>query len=68
MFTLGLISFELRDSIGDSAMAGDSRWSGTYGVNIDFVARSHCAVEIIPIEEIQAIFIQIPCLEIFFLW
>jgi hypothetical protein len=43
-----------RDSIGDSAMSGDLRWAGSYGVNIDFVARSHCAVEIILIEDIQA--------------
>jgi hypothetical protein len=47
--------FNLRDPIGDSAIAGDMRWAGSYGVNIDFVARSHCAVEVIPIEEIQVL-------------
>jgi hypothetical protein len=46
---------ELRDPIGDSAVAGDLRWAGSYGVNIDFVARSHCAVETITIEEIQVL-------------
>ena len=43
-----------RDSIGDSAISGDLRWAGSYGVNVDFVARSHCAVEIILLEDMQA--------------
>jgi hypothetical protein len=42
-----------RDSIGDSAIAGDLRWAGSYGVNVDFVARSHCAVEVILLEDMQ---------------
>jgi hypothetical protein len=42
-----------RDSLGDSAVAGDFRWAGTYGVDMDFVARSHCSVAVIGIEEIQ---------------
>ena len=46
--------FYLRDSIGENAISGDQRWAGSYGVNIDFVARSHCAVEVIAIEHIQA--------------
>ncbi len=45
-----------RDSIGDSAIAGDLRWAGSFGVNIDFVARSHCSVEFITIEDMQASF------------
>jgi hypothetical protein len=43
-----------RDSFGESSIAGDKRWAGSYGVSIDFVARSHCSVEIILIEDIQA--------------
>ena len=27
-----------RDSIGDCGLIGDKRWSGTYGVNVSFVA------------------------------
>ena len=36
-------------------MAGDLRWSGTFGVNVDFVARSHCSVALITIEDIQVV-------------
>jgi len=50
-----LYVFERGDSIGDSAISGDLRWAGSYGVNVDFVARSHCAVEIISIEDIQSV-------------
>jgi hypothetical protein len=39
--------------MGDSSLAGDARWSGSYGVNLDYVARSHCSVEFISIEDIQ---------------
>ena len=42
-----------RDSIGDSAVMGDTRWAGAFGVNVDLVARSHCSVEIIKLEDIQ---------------
>lgn len=41
------------DCIGDSALSGDLRWAGTYGVNLDFVARTHCSVEYISIEAVQ---------------
>ena len=34
-------------------MAGDLRWAGTFGVNVDFVARSHCSVALISLEDIQ---------------
>ena len=27
------------DAIGDCVIAGDARWGGSFGVNIDFVAR-----------------------------
>ncbi len=43
-----------RDTIGDSAVVGDVRWAGAFGVNVDLVARSHCSVEIIKLEDIQA--------------
>jgi hypothetical protein len=42
-----------RDCIGDSSLAGDQRWAGTFGVNLDFVARSHCSVEFISLENMQ---------------
>jgi hypothetical protein len=42
-----------RDSIGDAAIAGDLRWSGALGVNVDMVARSHCSVEMIMLEDLQ---------------
>ena len=37
-------------------MAGDSRWAGSYGVNVDFVARSHCSVAFIALEDIQVMY------------
>ena len=49
-----LICMNGSDSIGDSAIAGDTRWSGSYGVNVDFIARSHCSVAVVKIEDIQA--------------
>ncbi len=42
-----------RDCIGDSSLAGDQRWAGTFGVNLDFVARSHCSIEFISIDDIK---------------
>ena len=42
-----------RDSIGDSTISGDLRWAGFLGVNVDFVARSHCAVEFISLEDMK---------------
>lgn len=47
----------VRDCIGDSSLSGDLRWAGTFGVNLDFVARSHCSVEFISIEDMQASFL-----------
>jgi hypothetical protein len=29
------------DCIGDSVIAGDLRWGGSYGVNVDYVARRY---------------------------
>ncbi len=32
----------LRDVIGDSALIGDTRWAGSFGVSGDFIARDNC--------------------------
>ena len=48
-----LLCLKTRDTMGASAVAGDLRWSGSFGVNVDFVARSHCSVEIITLDDIQ---------------
>ncbi len=42
-----------RDSIGGASVVGDYRWAGAFGVQADFVARSHCSVEIIKTEDIM---------------
>ena len=42
-----------RDCVGDSCVVGDSRWVGTYGVSVDLVALSHCAVQVIKFEDIM---------------
>ncbi len=42
-----------RDSIGSSSIIGDKRWAGCFGVDADFVARGHCSVEFIKIEDIK---------------
>lgn len=44
-----------RDSIGSSAVIGDERWAGAYGVEADFIALTHCSVEFIPTESINVI-------------
>ena len=41
-----------RDSVGGSTVVGDKRWTGTFGVNVDLVAKSHCSVELIMTEDI----------------
>jgi hypothetical protein len=41
------------DSIGDSTISGDLRWGGSLGVNVDFVARSHCSAEFIRLEDMH---------------
>jgi hypothetical protein len=46
-----------RDCLGDSSLAGDLRWAGTYGVSLDFVARSHCSVQFISIEAMEVKYI-----------
>jgi hypothetical protein len=41
-----------RDCVGDCCIAGDSRWGGAFGVSVDLVALSHCAVQIIQMEDL----------------
>jgi hypothetical protein len=36
-------------------VAGDMRWCGAYGIQADFIARSHCSVEIISTEDIKVL-------------
>jgi hypothetical protein len=50
---LDLDTLPYRDPVGDCAVAGDLRWAGTFGVNIDFVARTHCSVAHIAIDDIR---------------
>ena len=42
-----------RDSIGSSVVVDDTRWAGSYGVDADFIARSHVSVEYISKQEIN---------------
>ena len=42
-----------RDCIGDGSVVGDTRWAGTFGIQADFIARTHCSVGIIKLEDIQ---------------
>jgi hypothetical protein len=39
--------------LGGCTVVGDVRWTGSYGVKADVVARTHCSVEIIKTEEIH---------------
>ncbi len=45
-----------RDSVGGNAIVGDKRWTGSFGVNVDLVARTHCSVGIISTKDIQVLF------------
>jgi hypothetical protein len=40
------------DSVGGNAVVGDERWTGSFGVNVDLVARSHCSVAMIASQDI----------------
>jgi hypothetical protein len=42
-----------RDSFGGGTLVGDMRWAGAYGIQADFVALSHCSIEIIKTTDIQ---------------
>jgi hypothetical protein len=41
------------DTMGGCTVVNDTRWAGAYGVNVDFVARTHCSVEVVTNEDIQ---------------
>ncbi len=47
--------FAHRDCLGGGTVVGDSRWCGAYGIQADFIARSHCAVEVISTEDIEVV-------------
>jgi hypothetical protein len=42
-----------RDSFGGGTIVGDLRWAGAYGIQADFVARSHCSIEVIKTADIK---------------
>jgi hypothetical protein len=42
-----------RDLIGDSAVIGDSRWGGSWGIQADFLARNRCCVVSIRLADLQ---------------
>ena len=54
--------FFCSDSVGGSTVVGDKRLTGTFGVNVDLVAKSHCSVELIMTEDI----LVMSCFAIFF--
>jgi hypothetical protein len=33
-----------RDVFGDTAILGDRRWAGAYGIDADFIAGEHCSI------------------------
>ena len=43
-----------RGSLGGGSVVGDWRWAGSYGVDADIIAKSHCSVEFIHCTHIQA--------------
>jgi hypothetical protein len=42
-----------RDAFGDTALAGDMRWTGKFGVAADLIALDHCSIEFIKTEDIK---------------
>ncbi len=34
-------------------VVGDTRWAGTFGVSADYVAKTHCSVEVIGSKDIE---------------
>ena len=42
-----------RDCFGDTAVVGDMRWTGKFGISADLVARDHCSVEFIRTDDIK---------------
>ncbi len=43
----------VRDSFGDTAIVGDVRWTGKFGIAADLVARDHCSIEFISTKDIE---------------
>ncbi len=41
-------------------VVGDPRWAGTFGVAADFVAKTHCSVEVITSEDIEVYHVYNP--------
>ncbi len=52
-----------RDSVGGNSVVGDQRWTGSFGVNVDLVARSHCSVALIASQDIL-VMPSIPALQL----
>ena len=42
------------DVFGDGCISGDRRWTGSYGVDADVVARVNCSFLCITVSDIQA--------------
>ena len=38
---------------GDTAILGDRRWAGAYGIDADFIAGEHCSIASIHTSHIQ---------------
>jgi hypothetical protein len=45
--------FPIRDCFGGGTLVNDLRWAGSYGIQADFVAMSHCSIDIIKTSDIQ---------------
>ena len=56
-----LTCLTIRDSFGGCAVAGDNRWTGDYGVRVDLVARTHCSVMMVKIENIKVLPLSRKC-------
>ena len=50
-----LLWFASMDSLGGGTVAGDLRWTGSYGVRADILARTHCSVDLITTEDIKVL-------------
>ena len=47
-----------RDVFGETAILGDRRWAGAYGIDADFIAGDHCAIAQIHTRHIQVFDVQ----------
>uniref|UniRef100_A0A7S0MJ71 Cyclic nucleotide-binding domain-containing protein n=1 Tax=Cryptomonas curvata TaxID=233186 RepID=A0A7S0MJ71_9CRYP len=50
--------FKRGDVFGDTAILGDRRWAGAYGIDADFIAGEHCSIARIHKTHIQGILRQ----------